>query len=339
MQALRAVIHGTTLVTNALLERSGDRTALVTTRGFRDAVEIAREHRYDMYDLFLDLPQPIAPRHLRFEVDERVLADGTVYRPLDTPGVRAVAGALREAGVQAVAVCFLHSYRHPEHERRAAALLREELPGVRLSLSCEVSGEIREYERTSTTLANVYVQRVTERYLDRIQGQLEALGSPARLLVMLSSGGLATVETARRFPVRMIESGPAAGALAAAYAGRRAGRPDLLSFDMGGTTAKACLVEGGQPLVAAELEVDRVYRFKKGSGLPIRCPAVELIEIGAGGGSIARVDTFGLIKVGPESAGARPGPACYGLMGGAPEGGAPEGGGPQGAGREGPPRR
>ncbi|HEX2326668.1 MAG TPA: hydantoinase/oxoprolinase family protein [Chloroflexota bacterium] len=330
-EALRAVIHGTTLVTNALLERSGDRTALVTTRGFRDAVEIAREHRYDMYDLFLDLPQPIAPRHLRFEVDERVLADGTVYRPLDRQGVRAVAGALREAGVQAVAVCFLHSYRHPEHERRAAELLREELPEVRLSLSCEVSGEIREYERASTTLANVYVQRVTERYLDRIQGQLEALGSPARLLVMLSSGGLATVETARRFPVRMVESGPAAGALAAAYAGRRAGRPDLLSFDMGGTTAKACLVEGGQPLVAAELEVDRVYRFKKGSGLPIRCPAVELIEIGAGGGSIARVDTFGLIKVGPESAGARPGPACYGLVGGAPPGGAPQGGAPGGA--------
>jgi N-methylhydantoinase A len=321
--AIGTVIHGTTLVTNALLERSGDRTALVTTRGFRDAVEIAREHRYDMYDLFLDLPRPIAPRHLRFEVDERTLADGTVYRPVDAAEVAALAETLRAAGAQAVAVCFLHSYRNPEHERRVGALLGAALPGVRLALSAEVSGEIREYERTSTTLANVYVQRITEQYLDRIQGELAALGSPARLLVMLSSGGLATVETARRFPVRLIESGPAAGALAAAHAGRRAGRPDLLSFDMGGTTAKACLIEGGQPLVAGELEVDRVYRFKKGSGLPIRAPAVELIEIGAGGGSIARVDTFGLVKVGPEGAGALPGPACYGLGDATPGGAAP----------------
>lgn len=316
--ALETVIHGTTLVTNALLERKGDRTALVTTRGFRDAVEIAREHRYDMYDIFLDLPRPIAPRHLRFEVDERMLADGTVYRAVDGAAVRALAGRLREAGVAAVAVCFLHSYRNPAHERQVGAILAGELPGVRLSLSCDVSGEIREYERTSTTLANVYVQRITEQYLDRIQEELAGLGSPAALLVMLSSGGLATVETARRFPVRLIESGPAAGALAAAHAGRRCGRPDLLSFDMGGTTAKACIIEGGQPLVAGELEVDRVYRFKRGSGLPIRAPAIELIEIGAGGGSIARVDALGLVKVGPDSAGARPGPACYGQGGDAP---------------------
>ncbi|MDQ3699401.1 MAG: hydantoinase/oxoprolinase family protein, partial [Chloroflexota bacterium] len=316
--ALGTVIHGTTLVTNALLERTGDRTALVTTQGFRDAVEIAREHRYDMYDIFLDLPRPIAPRHLRFEVDERLLADGSVHRPVDVAQVRALAGRLRAAGVTAVAVCLLHSYRNPAHEREVGAILAEALPRVRLSLSSEVSGEIREYERTSTVLANVYVQRITEQYLDRIQGELARLGSPATLLVMLSSGGLATVETARCFPVRMIESGPAAGALAAAHAGRRCGRPNLLSFDMGGTTAKACLVERGHPLVATELEVDRVYRFKKGSGLPIRTPAIELIEIGAGGGSIARVDGMGLIKVGPQSAGARPGPASYGLGGSAP---------------------
>ncbi|MGH2369499.1 MAG: hydantoinase/oxoprolinase family protein, partial [Chloroflexota bacterium] len=317
-EALGTVIHGTTLVTNALLERRGDRTALVTTKGFRDAVEIAREHRFDMYDLLLDLPPPIASRRLRFEVDERLLADGTEYRPVDPDEVRTLAERLRAAGVEAVAVCFLHSYVDPAHERQVGALLAEMLPGVRVALSCEVVGEIREYERTSTTLANVYVQRITERYLDRIQRELEDLGSPARLLVMLSSGGVATVETARRFPVRLIESGPAAGALAAAHAGRLCGRPNLLSFDMGGTTAKACLIEDGRPLVTTELEVDRVYRFKKGSGLPIKAPAIEMIEIGAGGGSIARVDPFGLVKVGPQSAGAQPGPACYGQGGDQP---------------------
>ena len=312
---LERAVHGTTLVTNALIERKGERTALVTTKGFRDAVEIAREHRYDMYDILLDRPAPIAPRHLRFEVDERLLADGSEYRAVDPAGVRALAARLKEAGVRAVAICLLHAYRNPAHERQVAEILRVALPDVRIALSSEVAGEIREYERTSTTLANVYVQRVTEEYLDRIQGELAALGSPARLLVMLSSGGTATVETARRFPVRIVESGPAAGALAAAHAGQRAGRPNLLSFDMGGTTAKACLIENGRPFVTAELEVDRVYRFKRGSGLPIQAPAIEMIEIGAGGGSIARVDQFGLVKVGPDSAGAQPGPACYGQGG------------------------
>ncbi|HEV2123685.1 MAG TPA: hydantoinase/oxoprolinase family protein [Chloroflexota bacterium] len=315
---VEAVVHGTTLVTNALLERKGDRTALVTTKGFRDAVEIAREHRFDMYDIFLDLPQPIAPRHLRFEVDERLLADGSVYRAVDVGEVRALAERLRIAGVQAVAVSFLHAYANPTHERQVGSVLEELLPDVRLALSSEVVGEIREYERTTTTLVNVYVQRIMERYLDRIQEELRALGSQATLLIMLSSGGTATVETAKRFPVRLVESGPAAGALAAAYAGQRAGRPNLLSFDMGGTTAKACLIEDGRPFVTAELEVDRVYRFKKGSGLPLRAPSIDMIEIGAGGGSIARVDQFGLVKVGPQSAGAQPGPACYGQGGDQP---------------------
>jgi N-methylhydantoinase A len=313
--ALETVIHGTTLVTNALLERKGDRTALVTTAGFRDAIEIAREHRYDMYDIFLDLPRPIAPRHLRFEIDERLLADGTVYRPVDPAQVRALAERLAAAGVAAAAVCFLHSYAKPAHERQVGALLAEALPGLRIALSSEVAGEIREYERMSTTLVNVYVQRVVERYLDDIQRELERIGSRARLLIMLSSGGIATVDTARRFPVRLVESGPAAGALAAAHMGRLAGRPNLLSFDMGGTTAKACLIEGGRPFVTTEFEVDRVYRFKKGSGLPVKTASIEMIEIGAGGGSIARVDQFGLVKVGPQSAGAQPGPACYGQGG------------------------
>lgn len=316
---LHTVIHGTTLVTNALIERKGDRTALVTTRGFRDAVEIAREHRYDMYDLNLDLPRPLAPRHLRFEVDERIRADGSVHTPLDMASVDLVASHLRGAGfggtTGAVAVCLLHGYANPDHERAVGDHLRTSLPGVRIALSHEVAGEIREYERTTTTLANVYVQRLMEGYLDRIRDALSASGSPARLLLMLSAGGTATVDTARRFPIRLVESGPAAGALAAAAHGRETGRTSLLSFDMGGTTAKACLITGGVPPVTTEFEVDRVYRFKAGSGLPVRVPSIDLIEIGAGGGSIARVDRFGLIKVGPESAGADPGPACYGRGG------------------------
>ncbi|HET7037012.1 MAG TPA: hydantoinase/oxoprolinase family protein, partial [Thermomicrobiaceae bacterium] len=313
--SVRSVIHGTTLVTNAIIERTGDRTALVTTKGFRDAVEIAREHRFDMYDIFIDLPAPIAPRHLRFEVDERLLADGSVYQEAEPADITALAEKLAQAGVRAIAISFLHAYRNPAHEQAVAALLRQALPAARISLSSEVSGEIREYERTSTTLVNVYVQRLVEDYLGRLSDMLRELGTEARLLVMLSSGGTATVETAQRFPVRLIESGPAAGALAAAHWGRLVGKPNLLSFDMGGTTAKACLIEHGQPLITSQFEVDRVYRFAKGSGLPIRASSIEMIEIGAGGGSIARVDQFGLIKVGPESAGSRPGPACYGLGG------------------------
>src|SRR5690606_7910367 len=274
-EQIQAVIHGTTLVTNAIIERKGDKTALVTTKGFRDAIEIAREHRFDMYDIFIERPKPIAPRRLRFEIDERLLADGTVYRPVDPAEVEALAERLRREGVEAVAICFLHSYRNPEHERQVAAILAERLPGVRISLSSEVVGEIREYERTSTTLANVYVQRIVEGYLDRLQRSLTELGSRARLLIMLSSGGICTVETARRFPVRLIESGPAAGALAAAYTGRLVGTPNLLAFDMGGTTAKVCLIDNGRPMITTEFEVDRVYRFKKGSGLPIKASSIE----------------------------------------------------------------
>ncbi len=309
------IVHGTTLVTNALIERKGARTALLTTQGFRDAVEIGREHRYDLYDLFLDLPKPLVPRYLRFEVNERILSDGSVFIPLDTSQVEELARRLAGDGIEAVAVCFLHSYLNPSHERLAGAILANVAPSLVVSLSSDVAPEIREYERASTTIANVYVRPLVARYLERIHQELREIGAHAALLIMLSSGGICTVETAARYPIRLVESGPAAGALAAAHFGRLTGRPSLLSFDMGGTTAKSCLIDNGQPTVATEFEVSRVYRFKKGSGLPVRVPSIELIEIGAGGGSIARVDSLGLLKVGPESAGADPGPACYGLGG------------------------
>ena len=306
------VVHGTTLVTNALIERSGAATALLTTKGFRDAVAIGREHRYDLYDLSIQLPAPLVRRRWRLPVEERVLADGTIEQPLDLDQVRRLVAELRDGGIEAVAVCLLHSYRYPEHERRIGKLLAAEAPELVVSLSSDVVPEIREYERASTTICNVYVRPLVDRYLSRLESALQELGVNGPLLVMLSSGGSCTVETARTFPIRLVESGPAAGALAAAYAGRRLGYQRLLSFDMGGTTAKACLIDDFEPLIAPEFEVARVYRFKKGSGFPIKVPVIEMIEIGAGGGSIASVDALGLLRVGPRSAGAEPGPACYG---------------------------
>ena len=308
---VRSLIHGTTLATNALIERKGARTGLLTTAGFRDAVEIGREGRYDMYDLFIDQPAPLVPRHLRLEVAERIGADGGVVRPLDPQSARAAIARLKEAGVEAVAICLLHAYRNPAHERLLTHLCAELLPGMPVSCSSEVVPEIREYERTSTTCANVYVMPLMSRYLDDLERKLHDLGIPGRFYIMLSAGGIATPETAKRVPIRLVESGPAAGALAAARMARELGEPRVLSFDMGGTTAKACVIDGGEPLLAREFEVARADRFKKGSGLPIRVPCIELIEIGAGGGSLARVDRMGLLKVGPESAGADPGPACY----------------------------
>ena len=305
------LIHGTTLVTNALIERKGALTALLTTAGFRDAVEIGREHRYELYDLNLELPRPLVPRHLRFDVPERVAADGRVLQPLDEEFVRRLVTELRDKGIRAIGVSYLHSFRNPAHERRTAELVAELAPQIRVSLSSEVVAEIREFQRTSTTLANVYVQERVANYLAQLQHRLDAIGFAGSFFVMLSSGGIATRETSSRFPVRLLESGPAAGALAAAHAGLLSGHRDLLSFDMGGTTAKLCVIEDGEPLKTHEFEVDRVYRFRKGSGLPIRIPVIDMIEIGAGGGSIARVDSLGLLKVGPESAGAEPGPVCY----------------------------
>lgn len=305
------LIHGTTLVTNALIERKGAPTALLTTAGFRDAVEIGREHRYELYDLNLDLPKPLVPRHLRFDVPERVGADGSVMAPLDEAFVRRLVAELRDNGIRAVGVSYLNSFRNPAHERRTAAIIAEVAPEIRVSLSSEVVAEIREFPRTSTTLANVYVQERVSDYLSKLQARLDAVGFAGSFFVMLSSGGIATQETSSRFPVRLLESGPAAGAIAAAEAGVVSGHRDLLSFDMGGTTAKLCVIEDGRPLKTHEFEVDRVYRFRKGSGLPVRVPVIDMIELGAGGGSIARVDSLGLLKVGPDSSGAVPGPVCY----------------------------
>jgi len=316
--AVSHLVHGTTLFTNALIERKGARTALITTRGFRDAVEIAREHRYDMYDLWMERPEPVAPRHLRFEIEERILADGTVEIPLEEASVEALIPVLRRHGVEAVAVCLMHAYRNPSHERRVGAILGRQAQDIAVTLSCDVNPEIREYERASTALCNVYVQKIAERYLRRLGDGLRERGVAGDLYVMQSQGGVCDLETAMRFPVRLVESGPAAGALAAAAHGRLLGEADLLSFDMGGTTAKACLILGGEPLIAPEFEVDRKYRFKKGSGLPVKVPVIEMIEIGAGGGSIARLDALSRLQVGPQSAGAEPGPASYGRGGTAP---------------------
>jgi N-methylhydantoinase A len=306
------LVHGTTLVSNALIERKGAVTGMVTTRGFRDVLEIGREQRYDLYDLFLEMPAPLAPRARRWELNERVLADGSVDTPIDRDELRRLAREAREAGVEALAVCLLHAYRHPAHELVAREVLGEELPDVPLALSSEVAPELGEYVRTSTTVANAYVLPLIDRYLALLEDRLGRLRIEAPLHVMLSSGGLASVDTARRFPVRLCESGPAAGVLSAGFWGRRVERDPVLAFDMGGTTAKACLIEGGVPLVAREHEMARVYRFAPGSGLPIREPVIDLIEIGAGGGSIARVGVFGLPEVGPDSAGGVPGSACYG---------------------------
>ena len=305
------LIHGTTLVTNALIERKGALTALLTTAGFRDAIEIAREHRYELYDLNLDLPKPLVPRHLRFDVPERIAADGSVLQALDESFIRRLVGELRDKGIKAIGICYLNSFRNPSHEKRTAEIIAEVAPEMRVSLSSEVVAEIREFQRTSTTLVNVYVQERVSNYLAQLQSRLDQIGFNGSFFVMLSSGGIATSETSSRFPVRLLESGPAAGALAAAQAGILAGHRDLLSFDMGGTTAKLCVIEDGQPLKTHEFEVDRVYRFRKGSGLPVRIPVIDMIELGAGGGSLARVDLLGLLKVGPESSGAVPGPVCY----------------------------
>ena len=312
------VIHATTLVTNVILERKGAKTGLLTTEGFRDLLELAREVRYDIFDMFIRMPEPMVPRRLRLGVPERVLADGTVHVPLDEAAVRLAAAAFRDEGVAAIAVTFLHSYRNGAHERRAAEILREELPGATVSLSHEVHPEPKEYERTSTTVIDAYVKAVAEGYLDRLSVGLAERGYRNRLFIMLSNGGTATVETAKRVPVQIVESGPAAGVEAAAYFGRLMGIDHMLSFDMGGTTAKLCIIEDGRAARTRTYEVDRVHRFKAGSGLPAAVPVYDLLEIGAGGGSIARVNDLGLLQVGPDSAGSAPGPASYALGGTAP---------------------
>ncbi len=312
---VRQLIHGTTLVTNAVIERTGARTALFATQGFRDSIEIGRENRYELYDLLLEMPHPLVPRYLRFGVPQRTLADGTTLQELNVAFVEQLTRELVVNGIEAVAIAFLNSFTNAAAEREARAIIQRVAPDMRVSISSEVVPEIREFERTSTTITNVYVQDHVEKYLHELQARLGRIGFKGSLFLMISSGGIVTVDTAIRFPARLLESGPAAGALAAASFGAACGYADLLSFDMGGTTAKFCVIDRGQPLTAHEFEVDRRYRLKKGSGLPIKLPVIEMIEIGAGGGSIARIDSLGLLKVGPESAGAEPGPVCYGYGG------------------------
>ena len=306
------VIHGTTLATNAVIERKGARTALLTTQGFRDVIAMGNESRYDQYDLNIVLPEPLVPRHLRLPVPERLDNEGNVLLPLDVGAVRALVPALRREGVESIAVGLLHAFVNPAHERRVRGVLAEELPDIPVSLSSEVSPEMREWERFSTTVANAYVQPAMARYLRGLANGLRAIGISGPLFLMLSGGGLTTVETACRFPIRLVESGPAGGAIFSASIARQCGIANVLSFDMGGTTAKICLIDDGKPQTARAFEIARVGRFRRGSGLPLRIPVIEMVEIGAGGGSIAHVDTMGRIAVGPESAGADPGPACYG---------------------------
>ncbi|WP_119273585.1 hydantoinase/oxoprolinase family protein [Taklimakanibacter deserti] len=314
---LHSVVHGTTLVTNTIIERTGATVGLITTQGFRDTIEIGRETRYDLYDLFLERPPVIVPRSRRLEVAERVSVDGAVLVKLDE---HAVADASRrlveEGGAEALAISFMHSYGSPAHERRAAEIVRNLYPSLPLSLSSEVAPEIREFERTTTACANAYVQPLMHRYIDKLEAKLESLGFAGRLYIMLSSGGITTPRDARDFPIRLIESGPAAGAMAASFIAKTAGIDRVISFDMGGTTAKICLVEDGRPDHKFDFEAGRVRRFQKGSGMPLKVSVVDMIEIGAGGGSLARIDPASrLLKVGPRSAGSVPGPVCYGRGG------------------------
>jgi N-methylhydantoinase A len=309
------VVHATTLFTNALIERKGALTGLLTTAGFADALEIGRERKYELYDINIERPSPLVPRHLRLEVPERVSADGSVRTPLEERALIARAAELARAGVASVAIVFLHAYVNPGHEAEAARLIAAHFPEIHVSTSHEVAPEIREFERASTTVANAFIKPLAQRYLALMAERLVGQAIPAPLLLMLSSGGLTHVAEARRTPVQMLESGPAAGAIAAAFFGSEDSGGKLVAFDMGGTTAKLSLVDEGEPLTAYSFEAARQRRFVEGSGLPIRISTIELIEIGAGGGSIAHVDGIGLLKVGPESAGSQPGPAAYGLGG------------------------
>ena len=308
-------IHGTTLATNALIERKGAKTALLTSAGFRDILEMGFEKRYAHYDLQATLPPPLVPRPLRFEVTERMRANGAVITPLDETEVRQAAKAMREAEVKAVAIGFLHAYAHPQHEQQAASIITDVLPEATVCLSSEVCPEMREYERFSTTCANAYVRPLIAGYLNRLRAGLDRLGLQCPFYLMMSGGGLTTLEQAVKFPIRLVESGPAGGAIfAATLAGQRK-LDKVLAFDMGGTTAKICLLDDGQPQRNRHFEIARVYRDMKGSGLPVRIPVIEMVEIGAGGGSIARIDSLQRITVGPDSAGSQPGPVAYGLGG------------------------
>ena len=313
--AISQVIHGTTLATNALIERRGAKTALITTEGFRDVIEMRTESRFEQYDLNLKLPDPLLPRNRRYTVRERLDADGGTLIPLDRSEVEALADDLREAGYESIAVGLLHSYVNDAHERMIAEVLAERLPGVMVSLSSQVSPQMREYERFNTTIANAYIKPLMKSYLGRLKGRLAEEGADCPVFLMHSGGGIIDIDTAADFPVRLVESGPAGGAVFAADIAARHGLDRVLSFDMGGTTAKICLIKHQTPKTARVFEVARSYRFKKGSGMPISIPVIDMVEIGAGGGSLAHVDALNQIRVGPESAGSEPGPACYGRGG------------------------
>jgi N-methylhydantoinase A len=310
------LVHGTTLVTNTIIERTGAKIGLVTTEGHRDALEMGKEIRYDLYDLFLEAPPTLVPRHLRRTVAERMSPDGEVLLPFDEEAFRgAVRGLVEKEKVEALAVSFMHSYRNPAHEKRAQEILVEMFGTIPVTISSDVAPEIREFERTSTACANAYVQPLMQSYLERLAAQLREAGHDGTLYIMLSGGGITTVRDAQAYPIRLIESGPAAGAMAASYYSTISETENLISYDMGGTTAKMCLIDGGQPDRKHDFEAGRIRRFAKGSGLPLKVSVVDMIEIGAGGGSLASVDQMGLLKVGPRSAGSQPGPVCYGQGG------------------------
>lgn len=312
---LNIFLHGTTLATNAIIERRGAKTALITTQGFRDAIEIGSESRHDQYDIFIRKPQPLVSRGLRFTVAERVAADGSVLVPLDEAEVETLADQLKAEAIESLAVSFIHAYANSAHEQRVREILSARLPNVYFSLSSETCPEVREYERGSTTVANAYIRPIMASYLGRLKSEVAARGLDAPILLMTSGGGLTTVDQAADFPIRLVESGPAGGAILAAKIARECALDEIVSFDMGGTTAKICLIDKGQPLKSRSFEVDRTERFLRGSGLPVRIPVIEMVEIGAGGGSIAQVDGLGRLTVGPESASSEPGPACYGIGG------------------------
>ncbi|MEM7029785.1 MAG: hydantoinase/oxoprolinase family protein [Chloroflexota bacterium] len=314
-QDIHYIIHATTLVANTLIEHKGARVGLLTTQGFRDVLEIRTEQRYDIFDLFLRYPDALSPRYLRRGVHERVDRDGRTLKDVDATEIKAVLRDFKAQGVEAIAVCFLHAFRNPSNEQAVFDIVQAEWPEVAVSLSSVVAPEIREYERTSTTVANAYVQPLLARYLTLLRDELRQSDFEGVFYPMLSSGSTAPLDTALEQPIRMVESGPAAGAIFASHFGHLAGTQDLLAFDMGGTTAKLCLIHDGRPAIAPNLEVARLHRFKKGSGYPLQFPTVDMLEIGAGGGSIAWINTLGLMKIGPESAGANPGPACYGFSG------------------------
>jgi len=311
LSELEAIVHGTTLITNAIIERKGSKTAFITTAGFEDVLEIGRELRYDIYDLFLTMPKPLVPRNLRYGVKERIDNKGNVLTAFDHAGLKNIMTKIVKEDIEAVGICLINSFANTDHEKNIGKYLDKNHPNIYYSLSCDIMPEIREYERSSATAMNAYVQPLTDQYLKKLKKDLTEKHFTGKLLIMNSSGRLTTIDGARKSPIQLLESGPAGGAMAGVHFGKQLGIKNLLCFDMGGTTAKASIIFEGQPEITNNFEAGRVKRFKKGSGLPVRIPVIDMIEIGAGGGSIARTDKLGLLTVGPDSASSTPGPACY----------------------------